>query len=204
MATEGGEFHFTDGVAFQFSRGFNGHFGDFPYVDIACGKAFLWRRKSRAFVVGVQPEHAIRDWVTPFLAVADPAAPAGDEPEALAEQALATGDVAAARKHLDAIPTDRADTDRARALRARVDFAAELPAVQSGTADLDALYAEGLRAVVAGANQRAAELDAPFSDRTNTLEPRAVDLMKASACTETKRSACTLRAFPTRCCKGMK
>ena len=54
------------------------------------------------------------------------------------------------------------------------------------------------------ASQRAAELDAPFSDRTKTLEPRAVGLMKASACTETKRSACTRRAFCTRLCSGMK
>jgi putative thioredoxin len=44
-----------------------------------------------------------------------------------------------------------------RALRARLAFADELPAVESGTADLDALYAEGLRAAVGGAYLRAAE-----------------------------------------------
>jgi putative thioredoxin len=106
---------------------------------------------------GVQPEHAIRDWVTPFLPAAENAAPAADAPETLAGQALAAGDLAAARKHLDAIPADRAGTDQVRGLRARLDFAEELPTVQAGTADLDALYAEGLRAAVAGANQRAAD-----------------------------------------------
>jgi putative thioredoxin len=106
---------------------------------------------------GVQPEHAIRDWLTPFLPAAESAAPAGEAPEALAEQALAAGDVAAARKHLTALPADRSGTDRVRALQARLDFADELPAVQAGTADLDALYAEGLKAAVAGANQRAAD-----------------------------------------------
>lgn len=113
--------------------------------------------KAASQFTGVQPEHAIRDWVTPFLPAAGSATPAGDPPEALAEQALAAGDAAAARRHLEAVPAERAGTDRVRALRARLDFAAELPAVQSGTADLDALYAEGLKAAAAGANQRAAE-----------------------------------------------
>jgi len=36
---------------------------------------------------------------------------------------------------------------------------------------------------------RAADEEAPFSDSAKTLEPRAVGLTKASACTETKRSA---------------
>lgn len=105
--------------------------------------------------VGVQPEHAIRDWLTPFLAPAE--SPPGDSPEALAEQALAAGDTAAARGHLDALPADHADPERVRALRARLAFADELPGVEAGKADLDALYAEGLRAAVAGAYPRAAE-----------------------------------------------
>jgi len=105
--------------------------------------------------VGVQPEHAIRDWVTPFLPAPD--SPAADSPEALAGRALAAGDVAAARAHLDAVPANRIDSEPVRALRARLAFADELPAVESGTADLDALYAEGLRAAAGGAYLRAAE-----------------------------------------------
>jgi len=107
--------------------------------------------------VGVQPEHAIRDWVTPFLPAAANAAPASDAPEILAEHSLVAGDVAAARKYLEAVPAERAGTDQIRALRVRLDFADELPVVLAGTADLDALYAEGLKAAVAGTNQRAAE-----------------------------------------------
>ncbi len=105
--------------------------------------------------VGVQPEHAIRDWLTPFLPAGE--SPAGDSPEALAGQALAAGDAAAARRHLEALPAERAGSEHVRALRARLAFADELPAVESGKADLDALYAEGLRAAVAGAYLRAAE-----------------------------------------------
>lgn len=110
--------------------------------------------KAASQFAGVQPEHAIREWVNSFLPAE---APAADGPEALAGQALAAGDLAAARRHLDAIPADRAGLDHVRALRARLEFADELPAVQAGTADLDALYAEGLKAAIAGANQRAAE-----------------------------------------------
>ena len=105
--------------------------------------------------VGVQPEHAIRDWLTPFLPAAEP--PPGDSPETLAGQALAAGDAAAARKHLDELPPERADSAPVRALRARLAFADELPAVESGKADLDTLYAEGLRAAMTGAYLRAAE-----------------------------------------------
>jgi putative thioredoxin len=75
----------------------------------------------------------------------------------LAAQALAMGDAAAARRHLEALPAERADSEPVRALRARLAFADELPPVESGKADLDALYAEGLRAAVAGAYPRAAE-----------------------------------------------
>lgn len=105
--------------------------------------------------VGVQPEQAIGTWLTPFLRPAE--SPPGDSPETLAEQALAAGDTAAARKHLEDLPPDRADSERARALQARLAFAGELASVESGKADLDALYAEGLRAAVVGANLRAAE-----------------------------------------------
>jgi len=105
--------------------------------------------------VGVRPEAAIRDWLTPYLPAAGP--PAGDAPETLAEQALAALDAASARRHLEALPADRAGSPQARALRARLAFAEQLPAVLSGTADLDTLYAEGLRAAVTGAYLRAAE-----------------------------------------------
>lgn len=107
--------------------------------------------------VGVQPEHAISDWLAPFLSVAkDSPVLDVDTPEARAQQALATGDVTAAREFLDGVPAERAGTDRVRALRARLEFAAELVTVQAGTADLDALYAEGLKAAAAGTNERAA------------------------------------------------
>ena len=52
------------------------------------------------------------------------------------------------------------------------------------------------------ASQRAASEVARFSDSANTLEPRACGLMKASACTETNRSALTLRALSTRTDSG--
>ncbi len=54
------------------------------------------------------------------------------------------------------------------------------------------------------ASQRAAVELAPFSDSTNTDEPRAVGSMKASAWIEMNRSACTLRAFSTRVPSGTK
>ena len=67
-------------------------------------------------------------------------------------------------------------------------------------------------------NHDAGSVDAAFTDSDEvveaefifgrhtgvTLEPRAVGLTKASACTETNRSAWTRRAFATRCCSGMK
>ena len=64
---------------------------------------------------------------------------------------------------------------------------------------------EWFRVVVFGQQaERAADDEAPFSERTNTEDPRAVGLIKASACTETNRSAFTRRAFCTRWCNGMK
>ncbi len=113
--------------------------------------------KPASQFVGVQPEKTILDWVRPFLAaaVAPATAPAGDSPESLAEQALTRGDSAAARQHLDAVPADRTDSDPVRALRTRLFFADELAAIGSGTADLDALYREGLTAATQGANARA-------------------------------------------------
>jgi putative thioredoxin len=111
--------------------------------------------KAAAQFSGVQPEGAILDWVASFLPA--PAPPPGDSPEALAEAALATGDLAAAAAHLAAVPDNRQGTDRVRALRGRLAFAAELPAARAGTADLDALYAEGLEAALAGAFPKAAD-----------------------------------------------
>ncbi|MEO7386574.1 MAG: thioredoxin [Gammaproteobacteria bacterium] len=109
--------------------------------------------------VGVQPEATIRDWVTPFLLAEtdSPGDAAGIEVEDLAEQALIAGDAATARAHLDGLPEGRTSSERVQALRERLVFADELPSVQAGTADLDALYAEGLKAAVAGANPRAAD-----------------------------------------------
>lgn len=111
--------------------------------------------KAAAQFSGVQPERAILDWLAPFLPA--PAPPPGDSPEALAEQALAAGNLAAAEAHLAAVPADRTDTARVRALRGRLAFAGELPAARAGTADLDALYAEGLEAALSGAFAKAAD-----------------------------------------------
>ena len=52
------------------------------------------------------------------------------------------------------------------------------------------------------ASQRAAALVAPCSDSAKTEEPRAVETVNASAWIETKRSACTCRAFCTRVASG--
>ncbi|MNG40213.1 hypothetical protein D3C84_1286960 [compost metagenome] len=54
------------------------------------------------------------------------------------------------------------------------------------------------------ASQRAALDVAPFSDSTNTDDPRALGFMNASAWIDTNRSACTLRAFSTRVPSGTK
>ncbi|MEQ1802552.1 MAG: thioredoxin [Gammaproteobacteria bacterium] len=129
--------------------------------------------KAASQFMGVQPEQSIRDWVTPFLPAAGVEEPAGDSPETLAEQALAAGDLAAARQHLDALPADRAGTERVRALQARLAFADELPAVAAGNADLDALYAEGLKAAVAGANLRAAEAFLTLTTRSRAYRDDA-------------------------------
>lgn len=129
--------------------------------------------KVASQIVGVQPEHAIHDWVTPFLPAAAGAAVAGEAAGKLAEEALAAGDVAAARKHLDTLPADQVDSDRIRALRARLAFADELPAVESGKADLDALYAEGLKAAITGANQRAAEAFLTLATRSRAYREDA-------------------------------
>lgn len=77
---------------------------------------------------GVQPERAIRDWVEPYLAEAPTPAPAPAEPGPDSPEGLA-----------------------------RVAFAAELAAVEAGNSDLDALYADGLKAAIAGAHERAAD-----------------------------------------------
>lgn len=110
--------------------------------------------KAASQFVGVQPEHAIRDWVTPFLAATGPAP---DSPERLAELALDAGDLELARTHLKSLPDEGATGDRIRALRARLFLADELAAVADGKSDLDALYAEGLRAAARAAHEPAAE-----------------------------------------------
>jgi putative thioredoxin len=130
--------------------------------------------------VGLQPEHAIREWVTPFLP-ADEGAAGTDEPQApglpaqegLAEQALMAGDPATARRHLDELPADRQETDRVRGLRVRLYFADELLAVSAGTADLDALYTEGLKAAEVGANGRAAEAFLTLTTRSRAYRDDA-------------------------------
>jgi putative thioredoxin len=126
--------------------------------------------------VGVQPEHVIREWVTPFLPAEEPQAPASpvpESPEALAEEALAAGDPTTARRYLDELPADRQETDRVRGLRARLFFADELLAVSAGTADLDALYREGLGAAGAGSNGRAAEAFLTLATRSRAYRDDA-------------------------------
>jgi len=126
--------------------------------------------------VGVQPEHVIREWVSPFLPPEEPQDPAGpvqESPEALAEQALAAGDPATARRLLDELPADRQETDRVRGLRVRLFFADELLAVSAGTADLDALYREGLTATGAGFNGRAAEAFLTLATRSRAYRDDA-------------------------------
>ena len=126
--------------------------------------------------VGVQPEHAIREWVTPFLPPEEPEATASavpESPEGLAEQALAAGDPTAARLYLDELPADRQETDRVRVLRVRLFFTDELLAVSAGTADLDALYREGLTAAGAGANGRAAEAFLTLATRSRAYRDDA-------------------------------
>ena len=133
--------------------------------------------------VGVRPEHAIHEWVTPFLPADDGAAgtdesqasgsPVQESSEALAEQALAAGDPVTARQHLDDLPAERQETDRVHGLRLRLFFADELRAVTAGTADLDALYREGLTAAVAGAHGRAAEAFLTLTTRSRAYREDA-------------------------------
>jgi len=126
--------------------------------------------------VGVQPEHAILDWVTPFLPAEEsqaPASPAEESPETLAEQALGAGDAARARKYLDELPADRQATDRVHRLLIRLFFADELLAVGAGTADLDALYVEGLKAAGNGASGRAAEAFLTLTTRSRAYRDDA-------------------------------
>ena len=54
------------------------------------------------------------------------------------------------------------------------------------------------------ASQRAAVLEAPLWLSANTLAPRALGVVNASAWMETNRSACTRRAFSTRVPRGTK
>jgi putative thioredoxin len=123
--------------------------------------------------VGLRPEHAIREWVAPFLPAIEGAAGADESQEGLAEQALMAGDPATARKHLDELPADRQETDRVRGLRVRLFFADELLAVSAGTADLDALYTEGLKAAGVGAHGRAAEAFLTLTTRSRAYREDA-------------------------------
>ena len=136
--------------------------------------------KLASQIVGLRPEHAIREWVTPFLPADEGAAKADELPaqgspaqEGLAEQALLAGDPATARKHLDELPADRQETDRVRGLRVRLFFADELLAVSAGTADLDALYTEGLKAAAGGAHARAAEAFLTLTTRSRAYREDA-------------------------------
>lgn len=135
--------------------------------------------------VGAQPEGAIREWLQPFLAPptgdlrrqAAEARAAGRTAEArqlleqaleqaagdhasrldLAELELAEGNAGVARTHLRALPPDQATAPRVLALTARLEFGAELESLAGAASDLDQLYAEGLRDVMAGRLEAAAE-----------------------------------------------
>lgn len=134
--------------------------------------------------VGVQPAHAIQEWVRPFLApTTDPlreqavaarargddagarsllaqalAAEADDHAsrEELADLELAAGNVAAAREALAHLERAGHDSARLRALAARLWFADELTGFTPATSDLDQLYAGGLGAATRGEVERAA------------------------------------------------
>ncbi|MSR09042.1 MAG: thioredoxin [Gammaproteobacteria bacterium] len=126
--------------------------------------------------VGLQPAHAIQEWVAPFLApdeAAPAAAPTEKSPEDLAEEALRAGDPATTRRLLDELPADRQETERVRGLRVQVYFAEELREVSAGTADLDALYREGLTAAGAGAHGRAAEAFLTLTTRSRAYRDDA-------------------------------
>ena len=126
--------------------------------------------------VGLQPAHTIQEWVTPFL-VADEAptaeALAEKSSEALAEEALRAGDPATTRRLLDELPAARQETERVRGLRVQLYFAEELKEINSGTADLDALYREGLKAAGAGAHARAAEAFLTLTTRSRAYRDDA-------------------------------
>lgn len=135
--------------------------------------------------VGAQPEGAIRQWLEPQLpppadgplARAREAWRRGDAAAArgilqsalagnagdhdcrllLAEVELGSGDAAAARSHLDALPPDRQFEPAVESLKARLFFGEELATVDAGASDLDALYARGLRSATGGHLADAAE-----------------------------------------------
>ena len=167
--------------------------GQFQIRSIPTVLLFREGRLAAQFV-GVQPEAAIRDWIAPFLpsevtplrAEAATARARGDlaaarallikaladQPtdqdsrEDLAELELAAGNAAAARAQLEQLPETRRMDDRARGLDARLYFLDELGAVADGTADLDRLYAEGLRAAAGGTFRRAAEAFLTLTERS--------------------------------------
>lgn len=167
--------------------------GQFQIRSIPTVLLFREGRLAAQFV-GVRPEAAIRDWIAPFLpvevaplrteaatarargdlaaarallakALADQPADL-DSREDLAELELAAGNAAAARAQLEQLPEARRLDDRARSLDARLYFVDELGAVADGSADLDRLYAEGLRAAAGGAFRRAAEAFLTLTERS--------------------------------------
>ncbi len=174
--------------------------GQFQVRSIPTVLLFREGRLAAQFV-GVRPEAAIRDWIEPFLpaevaplrAEAAAARARGDldaaralltqaladQPndqdsrEDLAELELAAGNAAAARAQLEQLPEARRMDDRARGLDARLYFLDELIAVADGTADLDQLYAEGLRAAASGAFRRAAEAFLTLTERSRTYREDA-------------------------------
>ncbi len=126
--------------------------------------------------VGVQPAHAIGEWVAPFLPAEDAqptAAPAQETTEDQAELALMAGDPATSRRLLDELPADRQETERVRGLRVQLYFAEELREISAGTADLDALYREGLQAAGTGAHGRAAEAFLTLTTRSRAYREDA-------------------------------
>ncbi len=126
--------------------------------------------------VGLKPAQAIEEWVAPFL-MPDEAqaatAPGEKLAEDLAEEALRAGDPGTTRRLLDELPAARQETERVHGLRVQLYFAEELKEISAGTADLDALYREGLKAAGAGAHGKAAEAFLTLTTRSRAYRDDA-------------------------------